>query len=104
MSSPPTVGPTLIPRATRMAFTPSARPRSAGGNACVIMAMLTAKMSAAPIPWTARAKRSHGSEGAAPQPIEPAVNTSSPATKMGLRPIMSARRPAESRTAPMATR
>ena len=33
-----------------MAFTPSARPRSSGGKACVIMAMLTAKISAAPEP------------------------------------------------------
>src|SRR5438270_649478 len=93
--SPPAVGPAATPRATRMALAPRARPRCARGKAMVIMAMLTAKISAAPSPWKARATRSKGSVGAAPQPMDPRVKTMSPATKMGLRPIRSVARLAD---------
>ena len=101
---PPSVGPTLTPSATMTAFMPSARPRSLAGNALVSIAGLTAMMNAPPRPCSARAAINMPSETEAPQMAEPVVKIMSPATHIGLRPIMSAKRPVVNSTPAMTTR
>src|SRR5579863_1630111 len=101
---PPNVGPVLTPSATTTALRPSARPRSLPGNAVVSIAGLMDISNAPPNPCKARAAIKKPSVGAAPQIAEPPVKMTSPATQIGLRPIMSARRPTDNNTAAVTTR
>ena len=102
--TPPIVGPAATPNDTTTAFKPSANPRSLLGNVLVIIAILTAKMSAPPIPWKRRARMRNSKEGARPESADPRIKTTSPVKKIGFRPIISARRPKVRRTEAITTR
>ena len=87
---PPRVGPAVTPSETITAFMPSAWPRWLVGNTSTIRARAGAKISAAPMPWIARATTSSGSDGARPDSADPTVKTARPATQTRSRPTMSA--------------
>ena len=54
VSQPPTSGPSASAIADTPAHVPIALPRSAGGNALVMIESVAGIISAAPTPWTAR--------------------------------------------------
>ena len=86
------------------ALHPSARPRSDEGTASVRIAVLVARMSAAPIPWSARAAISTPNDGANPQSADPRVKPASPIVQIGVRPIMSESLPTLKSKAAITTR
>ena len=87
------MGPKLVPIANTTAFTPSARPRSAGGKASAMIARPGAKINAPPRPCIARATTSIGRELAAAHSTEPSVKSARPVIHTGLRPTRSDSRP-----------
>jgi hypothetical protein len=93
MINPPTIGPAMMPSDTIVPLMPSARPRSVGGKASVVMAKPRAKIMAAPTAWTTRAAISQPMVGESPARTEPVVKTTNPVVKIGFLPTMSPRRP-----------
>ncbi len=79
MINPPAAGPMATPMDTMEPASPSALPRSEGGNASVRMAKPRAKIIADPIPWTMRNPISQPTPGASPHRVEATVNTANPA-------------------------
>lgn len=78
---PPNTGPHIIPRATKLASSPRARPRSRAGNDSVMMPMLFAMADAQPTPCTARASTKNSSVVAMPHKSEPSAKIATPTWK-----------------------
>src|ERR1700686_1718442 len=77
-TQPPTTGPNAPARAPAAAQVPIARPRASPVNPPPRMARLFGRSSAAPNPCSARAARSHGSDGAPAHITEAQVNVAIP--------------------------
>ena len=92
-TKPPRGGPIASPTPTMAPNAPSARPRSANGNACTSSAEPFADTSAAPTPWSTRSAIRAPTEGANPHSTEASVNNSSPLPYTARRPRASASRP-----------
>src|SRR3954447_591169 len=94
------MGPIAVLSAAAIAHAAVALARSmALGNAAAVIARPCGNITAAPTPWTARAPRSNGNDGAAAQTSDAATNVTRP-TRRSLRlPNRSPRDPAVSRTA-----
>ncbi len=93
--------PAAPPAPATAPHTPSARLRSAPSAKVVVMIDSAAgETIAAPVPCTARAAISHGSDWARPPASEASEKTTSPSMNMRRRPIRSASRPPSSRKPP----
>jgi hypothetical protein len=92
-SIPPSTGPHIMPRATKVARMPMARPRSRAGNDSVIMPMLLAMAAAQPTPWTMRARIRTSSEADSPHSNDPTVKTITPSWNTPTLPRTSPKRP-----------
>ena len=92
-SRPPTTGPMPSARPEMPAHRPSARPSSGPLKVLVMIESDPGIRNAAPAPCTPRKNTSSLIEPDSPAPIEPSVNTTSPARNMRLRPNTSPRRP-----------
>ncbi len=68
------------------------------------IAVPVASRSAAPAPWSSRARIKSCTDGAAPQSTEARVNSPSPVIQIGVRPTMSDSRPTVSSNAAATTR
>ncbi len=90
---PPTTGPMARAIAETPAHVPIAFPRSAGGNALVMIDSVAGIISAAPTPWTARQATSHVSLGANPMAPLARAKIVTPARKALRRPNRSPSRP-----------
>ena len=77
-STPPIVGPRVVPVATTVPLIPSARPRSLPGKTALVIANPFDCNIAAPIAWPTRAAIRKVGVGARPQASEPRVKTPKP--------------------------
>ena len=93
VSQPPTSGPMARAIADTPAQMPIAWPRSAGGNALVMIDSVAGIISAAPTPCRARDATSQPSDGAKPIVAEAIAKMDTPVRNMNRRPKMSPRRP-----------
>ena len=99
----PAEGPRAAPRAAEAPHTPITMDRRSGGKSGRIIDSEAGLRIEAPIPWTTRAAINHPTAGAMPEPRDPTIKTTTPTMNVRRRPFRSARRPAMSRNAPMAT-
>lgn len=77
-SRPPASGPTSVATPAVAPHSPIAAPRRFGGKVRVMTAMVWGVISAAPMPWTARAMISISSVPDRPQAREASVKITSP--------------------------
>ena len=86
VSTPPRTGPMATATPVVAPKAPKATPRSRPWNAEAIRASAVANIAAPPIPWNARASVRNVMSWAAPQAMEPSVNSAVPITKRSRRP------------------
>ena len=86
VSTPPSTGPTATATPVVAPNAPNATPRSRPWNAEAISASAVANIAAPPMPWKARASWRKKMSWAAPQAIEPTMNSAVPITKTRRRP------------------
>ena len=94
VSTPPSTGPRATATPVVAPNAPNATPRSRPWYAVPIRASAVANIAAPPIPWKARASVRNVVSCAAPQAIEPIVNSAVPITNSRRRPNRSASDPA----------
>ncbi len=89
MMTPPSSGPIASAMAETPAQTPIAVPRSLAANVAVMIESVAGIISAAPMPWTARAPISSVALPESPQSSEETVKTTRPMMKIRRRPTRS---------------
>ena len=100
MIVPPRIGPIAVEMPTVVPNSPKARPRSAPWNICWIRADTCGLSRPPPTPCSSRAATSTSADGASPARKLETVKTPTPMTNIRRRPVVSPRRPAETRTRP----
>src|ERR671922_98510 len=104
VNSPPTSGPSDSASIDTPAYTPIAFPRSSGGKVLITIAPVGGIISAAPAPWTARARRMASSSSARPQAAEASAKSEIPTISTATLLNMSASRPPTATSAASASR
>ena len=96
VSTPPSTGPMATATPVVAPKAPKATPRSRPWNAEAMRASAVANIAAPPMPWKARAICRKRTSWAAPQAMEPTMNSPVPITNSNRRPYRSASDPAVS--------
>src|SRR5919109_334221 len=104
VNSPPTSGPSDSASIDTPAYTPIAFPRSSGGKVLITIAPVGGIISAAPAPWTARARRMASSSSARPQAADASAKSEIPTISTATLLNMSASRPPTATSAASASR
>ncbi|CUI38591.1 Uncharacterised protein [Achromobacter ruhlandii] len=94
ISAPPSVGPSAVPTADMVPSSPMALPALSLGSRSPTNAIVSAIITAAPMPCATRAATNCPSVAARPQAADASVNTAMPASSKRRRPAMSPSRPA----------
>jgi hypothetical protein len=98
-SAPPTTGPNAAPMPPKADQVPMAAVLRAAGTQASRSDSEAGAIIPAPAAWMILAPISAGTDGVSPHSSDPALNAARPATKTRRRPILSAHRPAGTRTA-----